>query len=85
MYSHLFIILTTMKTKYFNETGEIAFRIWMFANALETLTETPNIEKAGKLYGKITAFQASPIMLNEGSPEQRDDLKVIAEKLTELL
>ena len=68
-----------MKEKYFKATGEIAFRLWMFANAVEALKATPNEEKANNLKSKMAAF--SEIIANEGTPENLSDIKELISKL----
>lgn len=69
-----------MKEKYFNQSGEIAFRLWMFANAIEALKKTPNQEKADNLKGKITAF--SVVVNKDGSAENQQDIKAMLADLT---
>ena len=68
-----------MKNKYFNATGEIAFRLWMFANAVEALKKTPNSEKAANLKGKMTAFSA--VVKEKGSKENYEDITALINEL----
>ena len=45
-----------MVEKYFNEKGEIAFRLWSFAMTVEFLKANPNEEKAQNLKSKMEAY-----------------------------
>ena len=72
-------IIKKMKQKYFNATGEIAFRLWMFSNAVEVLKATPNEEKAKKLKAKMEAF--SSVIAEEGTPENLTDIKALINEL----
>ncbi len=73
-----------MKQKYFNMTGEIAFRLWMFSNAYEVLKSHPNKEKAENLHGKVSAFANSPLVEEKALTEQRQDLLQLTEELRKL-
>ena len=68
-----------MKTKYFNQTGEIAFRLWMFANAVEELHKTPNAEKAENLRSKMLSF--SGIVKKKKQMEAFEDLRKLIKSL----
>ena len=68
-----------MKTKYFNQTGEIAFRLWMFANAVEELQKTPNAEKAENLKSKMLSF--SGIVKKKKQMEAFEDLRKLIKSL----
>ena len=68
-----------MSNKYFNATGEIAFRLWMFANAVEVLKATPNEEKAKNLKLKMEVF--SEVIAKEGTPENLNDIKALINEL----
>lgn len=68
-----------MKEKYFNATGEIAFRLWMFANAVEVLKATPNEEKAKNLKSKMEAF--SNVITEKGTAENLNDIKALINEL----
>ena len=68
-----------MKEKYFNATGEIAFRLWMFANAVEALKATPNEEKAKNLKSKMETFSA--VIAEKGTPENLTDIKALINEL----
>lgn len=68
-----------MKKKYFNATGEIAFRLWMFANAVEALKATPNEEKARHLKSKMETFSA--VITEKGTPENQKDIKELISEL----
>ena len=68
-----------IKEKYFKETGEIAFRLWMFANAVEALSYTPNYEKAMNLKEKITNFSAT--VIQNGTKADKFVLKVMLNAL----
>ncbi|MCQ2740750.1 MAG: hypothetical protein MJ210_01345 [Alphaproteobacteria bacterium] len=62
-----------MKNKYFNATGEISFRLWMFSTAVEALQATPNEEKATNLKGKMIAF--SSVIQQNGTEENLKDIE----------
>lgn len=64
-----------MIKKYFNATGEIAFRMWIFANAVKVLEATPNEEKARNLKSKMEAF--SVVIAEKGTPENKADLEAL--------
>lgn len=64
-----------MIKKYFNATGEIAFRMWIFANAVKVLEATPNEEKARNLKSKMEAFSA--VIAEKGTPENKADLEAL--------
>lgn len=68
-----------MNKKYFNATGEIAFRLWMFANAVEVLKATPNEEKAKTLKSKMEAF--SDVIAEKGTAENLNDIKALINEL----
>ena len=68
-----------MNKKYFNATGEIAFRLWMFANAVEVLKATPNEEKAKNLKSKMEAF--SDVIAEKGNAENLNDIKALINEL----
>lgn len=68
-----------MNKKYFNATGEIAFRLWMFGNAVEVLEKTPNEEKSKNLKSKMEAF--SEVIAEKGTPENLKDIKELINKL----
>ena len=68
-----------MKEKYFNATGEIAFRLWMFANAVEVLKANPNQEKAENLKSKMENF--SSVVAEKGTPENLNDIKALIAEL----
>lgn len=68
-----------MNKKYFNATGEIAFRLWMFANAVEVLKATPNEEKAKNLKSKMEAF--SDVIAEKGTAENLNDIKALINEL----
>jgi hypothetical protein len=68
-----------MNKKYFNATGEIAFRLWMFANAVEVLKATPNEEKAKNLKSKMEAF--SDVVAEKGTAENLNDIKALINEL----
>ncbi|MBQ8671566.1 MAG: hypothetical protein IJ525_03485 [Alphaproteobacteria bacterium] len=68
-----------MSQKYFNLTGEIAFRLWMFSNAVEVLKKTPNPEKAQNLKTKMEAFSA--VIAEKGSFENLQDIKELIDEL----
>lgn len=68
-----------MKEKYFNASGEIAFRLWMFANAVEALKANPNKEKAKNLKSKMENFSA--VVAAKGSSENAKDLKALIAEL----
>ena len=65
--------------KYFHVSGEIAFRLWMFANAVEELKRTPNQEKANNLRSKMKAF--SKIIGEEGTETEKEDIEALIEEL----
>lgn len=73
-----------MKQKYFKSSGEISFRLWMFSTALCELKKSPNPEKAQNLKGKVTAFAASPLVAQQGTPEQKEDLATLIIELDAL-
>ena len=73
-----------MKEKYFVSTGEISFRLWMFANALDELKKFPNQEKAQNLRGKISAFVESPLVAKQGSNENKEDLATLLLEIEDL-
>lgn len=68
-----------MKEKYFNLNGEIAFRMWMFANAVEALKAAPNAEKAENLKAKMVAFSA--VVAEKGTPENMKDIVALIAEL----
>lgn len=68
-----------MNKKYFNATGEIAFRLWMFANAVEVLKATPNEEKAKNLKSKMEAF--SDVIAEKSTAENLNDIKALINEL----
>ena len=68
-----------MNKKYFNATGEIAFRLWMFTNAVEALKATPNEEKAKNLKSKMEAF--SSVIAEKGTAENLNDIKELISEL----
>jgi len=68
-----------MNKKYFNATGEIAFRLWMFADAVEVLKATPNEEKAKNLKSKMEAF--SDVIAEKGTAENLNDIKALINEL----
>lgn len=68
-----------MVKKYFNRTGEIAFRLWMFANAVEFLKANPNEEKAENLKSKMAAFSA--VVAEKGTPENKADIEALIAEL----
>ena len=68
-----------MSNKYFNATGEIAFRLWMFANAVEVLKATPNEEKAKNLKSKMETF--SSVIAEKGTAENLNDIKELISEL----
>ena len=68
-----------MKEKYFKATGEIAFRLWMFANAVEALKANPNQEKAQNLKAKMETF--SSVVAEKGTLENLDDIKALIAEL----
>ena len=68
-----------MSQKYFNLTGAIAFRLWMFSNAVEVLKKTPNPEKAQNLKTKMEAFSA--VIAEKGSFENLQDIKELIDEL----
>ncbi len=59
-----------VKEKYLNETGEIAFRLWMFANAIDALSYNPNYEKAMHLKEKMSAFLS--VVEQKGTKADKD-------------
>jgi len=68
-----------MKEKYFISTGEIAFRLWLFASAVEVLKARPNQEKAQNLKSKMESF--SSFVAEKGTPENLDDIKALIAEL----
>ena len=68
-----------MKNNYFNATGEIAFRMWMFSNAVEALKANPNPEKAENLKGKMKSF--SKIISEKGTAENMSDIEALIKEL----
>ena len=68
-----------MNKKYFNATGEIAFRLWMFSTAVEVLKATPNEEKAQNLKSKMEAF--SSVIAEKGTSENLNDIKALINEL----
>ncbi len=68
-----------MVKKYFNKSGEIAFRLWMFATAVEVLKVTPNEEKAANLKSKMRAFSA--VIAEKGTPENKADIEALIAEL----
>ena len=68
-----------MNQKYFQKTGEIAFRMWMFSNAVEVLKANPNAEKAANLKSKMTAFSA--VIAEKGTPENKADIEALIAEL----
>ncbi len=65
--------------KFFNEKGEIAFRLWMFSNAVEVLRVYPNQEKASNLKSKMESF--SEVIKEKGTPENLKDIKELIDEL----
>jgi hypothetical protein len=47
-----------MKKKYYEKEGELAYRMWLFACAVEEIKKTPNPEKKALLRAKLTSFSA---------------------------
>lgn len=70
-----------MTTKYYYCDGEIAFRMWMFANALSTLERTPNLGKVTILLAKVNAFAADSMFKVNATPEEKADLEEIRKRL----
>ena len=68
-----------MVKKYFNATGEIAFRLWMFASAVEVLKATPNQEKAQNLKSKMESF--SSVIAEKCTAENLNDIKALINEL----
>jgi len=68
-----------MVEKYFNEKGEIAFRLWSFAMTVGFLKSNPNEEKAQNLKSKMEAF--SEVIAKEGTPENLNDIKALINEL----
>ena len=68
-------VLDIMKEKYFHLKGEIAFRMWMFANAVEALKETPNKEKAKNLRAKMIRFTS--VIADSGTFENIKDIETL--------
>ena len=71
--------IIVMKNKYFQRTGEIAFRLWMFSNAVEALKANPNEEKAENLKLKMKAFSA--IVKEKGTSENQSDIEAFIKEL----
>lgn len=65
--------------KYFETTGEIAFRLWMFANAVKLLKATNNQEKFGNLRAKMESFATT--IAAEGTPENLQDIRNLMAKV----
>ena len=70
-----------MTTKYYNRDGEIAFRMWMFANAMTTLERMPNLGKVTILLAKVSAFGNSDLFKTQATPEEKADLETIRKAL----
>lgn len=70
-----------MTKKYYYCDGEIAFRMWMFANALTTLERTPNLGKVTILLAKVSAFGNSDLFKTQATDEEKADLREICERL----
>ena len=70
-----------MTTKYYNRGGEIAFRMWMFANALTILERMPNLGKVTLLLSKVNAFGGSDLFKTQATPEEKADLEEIRKAL----
>jgi hypothetical protein len=68
-----------MVEKYFNEKGEIAFRLWSFAMTVEFLKANPNEEKAQNLKSKMEAF--SKVIAEQGTAENLNDVKALINEL----
>ena len=68
-----------IQDKYATTSGEIAFRLWMFANAVEVLKASPNQEKAQNLKSKMENF--SSFVVEKGTPENLNDIKTLIAEL----
>ena len=65
--------------KFFNEKGEIAFRLRMFSNDVDVLRVHPNQEKASNLKSKMEAF--AEVIKEKGTPENLKDIKELIDEL----
>lgn len=74
-----------MKQKYYKAIGETAFRLWIFASALEELEKNPkNLEKVGNLLDKVSKFAGGNWVKYNATEEEKRDLETIREKLLAL-
>lgn len=63
-----------MNKKYLNVSGEIAFRIWMFANAIDSLKKGYNREKKELVLEKAKAFLNGNFVKFNATEQERADL-----------
>jgi len=68
-----------MVKKYFNEKGEIAFRLWSFAMTVEFLKANPNEEKAQNLKSKMEAYLN--VIAEKGNAENLNDIKALINEI----
>ena len=74
-----------MKQKFFNQTGETAFRLWIFSLALEDLKKQPkNAEKLSNLLNKVSTFARGNWVKFNASEEEKEALKSIVAELEQL-
>ena len=74
-----------MKEKFFNQTGEAAFRIWMFSLAVEYLKKHPgNAEKVANLSEKVKTFASGNWVKFNATAEEKDNLQQILADLANL-
>lgn len=74
--------------EYLRKEGEIAFRLWLFTEAVQALKKAqteegvPCYEKVDKLYDKVVSFSDSSWMEVKSTPKEREDLQKLIDELT---
>lgn len=71
-----------LKEKYFEREGYTAFKLWIFALALENLSKNANKSKAASLREKIIEFSESAWMSARGTTDEKKDLQQIIDEIT---
>ena len=74
----------SLREKYFKRDGYTAYRLWLFAVALEELSQENNRAKAGSLKDQVIEFFDSAWMSVRGTAEEKEDMQKIIDELTVL-
>lgn len=72
----------SLKEKYFTKEGPIAFKLWVFAVAVEELSKGMNKSKAISLRERIIEFSESAWLTSRGTKEEKQDIQQMIDDLT---